>query len=72
MTAGEMRFPHGIIVHGAAVADRHVNADWRGSGLYLAARWARTWPASLPRTPLGGSGTGTTTGPWRDLGRRPG
>jgi hypothetical protein len=47
MTAGEVSFPDGVVVRGAAVTDRETNADWRDYGLYLDARWAPTWPATV-------------------------
>ena len=47
MTRGEVRFPDGTVVRGAALADREVNADWRDRGLYLDARWAPSWPATV-------------------------
>ncbi len=43
----EIRFPDGTIVRGAALSDRDANADWRDRGLYLDARWAPTWPATV-------------------------
>ena len=47
MTDGEVHFPDGTVVRGAALANREVNADWRDRGLYLDARWAPTWPATV-------------------------
>lgn len=51
MTHGEVRFPDGTIVRGAALADRDRNAGWRDIGLYLDARWAPTWPATVLEWP---------------------
>jgi hypothetical protein len=43
----EVTFPDGTLVRTSALADRTVNAAWRGYGLYLDARWAPTWPAEV-------------------------
>ncbi len=45
--AGEVRFPDGVVVRGARLADRGGNAGWREYGLYLDARWAPRWPAEV-------------------------
>lgn len=47
MTTHELRFPDGTVLRTAALADRASNADWRQYGLYLDARWAPTWPATV-------------------------
>lgn len=43
----ELRFPDGTRVRASALAERKINAAWRDHGLYLDARWAPTWPATL-------------------------
>jgi len=46
-SAREVRFPDGTLVRASALGDREANAAWRDHGLYLDARWAPTWPATV-------------------------
>ncbi len=41
----EVRFPNGVIVRAASLADRNVNAGWRTLGLYLDPCWNPDWTA---------------------------
>ncbi len=41
----EVRFPNGVAVRAAALADRDANVGWRTFGLYLDPRWSPNWPA---------------------------
>lgn len=47
----DLRLPDDTVVRGASLADRDLNADWRGYGLYLDARWAPRWPAEVVSWP---------------------
>jgi len=50
----EVRFRDGTIIRASSLPDRHVNADWRGFGLYADARWAPSWPAEVISWPDSG------------------
>ena len=43
----EVHFPDGTRVRASALAERAANATWREHGLYLDARWAPSWPATV-------------------------
>jgi Swiss Army Knife protein, DSP-PTPase phosphatase domain len=42
-----VKFPDGTVVRAAALADRLVQDDWRGFGLYMDDAWKPEWPADV-------------------------